>query len=104
LRGDTVRLDGLVFERRTREIAPGRYEPPSEIVRLNNIPANERPVFMTMSGVYVPEAINSVVSDTCNRKRDIQSKRDESDRLLYAIRDWKIGYLGCARDQIVTRD
>ena len=33
---------------------------------LKNIPTNERPVFMIMSGVYFPYTINSVVSDTGN--------------------------------------
>jgi hypothetical protein len=39
---------------------------PGNVVRgeLKNIPANERPVFMIMSGVYFPYTINSVVSDT----------------------------------------
>lgn len=38
---------------------------PANIVRgeVKNIPANERPVFMTLSGVYVSYMINSVVSD-----------------------------------------
>jgi hypothetical protein len=41
---------------------------PANIVRgaVTNIPANERPIFMTMSGVYIPYTINSVVSDTGN--------------------------------------
>ena len=33
---------------------------------LKNIPANEKPVFMIMSGVYFPYTINSVISDTGN--------------------------------------
>jgi hypothetical protein len=39
---------------------------PGNVIRgeLKSIPANERPVFMIMSGVYFPYTINSVVSDT----------------------------------------
>ena len=39
---------------------------PQNIVRgeLRNIPANERPVFPTMSGVNIPYTINSAVTDT----------------------------------------
>lgn len=41
---------------------------PNNVVsgELKNIPANEKPVFMIMSGVYMPYTINSVVSDTDN--------------------------------------
>jgi hypothetical protein len=38
---------------------------PGNVVRgeLKNIPANERPIFMIMSGVYIPYTINSVVTE-----------------------------------------
>jgi hypothetical protein len=41
---------------------------PDNIVsgELRTIPANEKPVFMVMSGVYMPYTINSVVSDMAN--------------------------------------
>ncbi len=41
---------------------------PINVIRggLKNIPSNERPIFMIMSGVYFPYTINSVVSDTGN--------------------------------------
>jgi len=44
------------------------YLGPENIVRgmVKNIPANERPVFVTMSGVYLSRMINSSVSDTGN--------------------------------------
>jgi len=53
--------------------SPGYYgdtdtSGPGNVIRgeLKSIPANERPVFMIMSGVYFPYTINSVVSDTGN--------------------------------------
>jgi len=44
------------------------YSVPSNIVRgeIKNIPENEKPVFMIMSGVYIPYTINSVVTDAGN--------------------------------------
>jgi hypothetical protein len=46
------------------------YSGPDNVVRgeVENIPGSERPIFMTMSGVYVPYMINSAVSDTGSGK------------------------------------
>jgi len=46
------------------------YNGPENVVRgeVQNIPANERPIFVTMSGVYISYMINSKVSDMGNGK------------------------------------
>lgn len=65
---DVFQPDVWVFSGFQATLGDSEISGPGNVVRgeLKNIPANERPVFMTMSGVYMPYMINSVVSETGN--------------------------------------
>jgi hypothetical protein len=62
---------------------------PGNVVRgeVRNIPANEKPVFMIMSGVYIPYTINSVVSeaDSGNGTFSFIGVNPYSEFMLYTI-------------------
>lgn len=84
---------------------------PGNVIRgeLKNIPANERPIFMTMSGIYFPYTINSVVSDTGNGSGSFSfiGKNPSGKFMLYTI--GKSGILdarefGIPRDSVITVD
>ena len=63
---DVFQQEVWVYSGLLARVGDSRYIGPANIVRgkVENIPANERPVFVTMSGVYIPRMINSTVSDT----------------------------------------
>jgi len=65
---DVFQPDVWVFSGSPSFYGDADISDPGNVVRgeLKNIPANERPVFMIMAGVYFPYTINSVVSDTGN--------------------------------------
>jgi len=78
---------------------------PGSVVRgeLENIPAKERPVFMIMSGVYFPDTINSVISDTGNGSGSFSfvGNNPMGEFMLYTI--GKSGILD-AREFKIPRD
>lgn len=84
---------------------------PGNVIRgeLKNIPANERPIFMTMSGIYFSYTINSVVSETGNGSGSFSfiGKNPSGKFMLYTI--GKSGILdarefGIPRDSVITVD
>jgi len=62
---DVFQQDVWVYSGLSARYGDRPYSSPENLVRgeVENIPANERPVFVTMSGVYIPRMINSIVSD-----------------------------------------
>jgi hypothetical protein len=103
--------DVWVFSDSPRSFGDADISGPGGVIRgeLKNIPASERPVFMIMSGVYIPYTINSVVSDTGNGSGSFSFVGDNpSGRfMLYTI--GKSGILdarefGIPRDAEITID
>ncbi len=60
--------DVWVFSGALGHLGDREYSAPGDIVsgKVTNIPAYERPVFMTMSGVTAPYMVNSIVTDEGN--------------------------------------
>lgn len=65
-RVDAFQQDVWVYSGLVARDGDRPYSGPDNVVlgEVENIPANERPVFVTMLGVYVPHMINSRVSDS----------------------------------------
>jgi hypothetical protein len=65
-RVDVFQQDVWVYSGLVAREGDRPYSGPDNVVRgkVENIPANERPVFVTMQGVYIPHMINSTVSDS----------------------------------------
>ncbi|MGC1483396.1 MAG: hypothetical protein WA789_06340 [Candidatus Acidiferrum sp.] len=64
-RVDAFQQDVWVYSGLVARDGERPYSGPDNVVlgEVENIPANERPIFVTMLGVYVPHMINSRVSD-----------------------------------------
>lgn len=65
-RVDAFQQDVWVYSGLVARDGDRPYSGPDNVVRgkVENIPATERPIFVTMSGIYVPHMINSSVSDS----------------------------------------
>jgi hypothetical protein len=62
---DAFQQDVWVYSGLVASYGDTSYSGPSNVVHgeIKNIPSDERPLFVTMSGIYVPYMINSNVSD-----------------------------------------
>jgi hypothetical protein len=67
-RVDAFQKDVWVYSGLVARYGDRPYSGPDNVVHgeVENIPANEMPLFVTMTGVYVSHMINSILSDTGN--------------------------------------